>query len=128
MDEKLYGLSPIWVTKIVYMNGNFMAKYGMKLYHVLKTRAKKILADIVLKTKVKGVSTLKLVNFTAYNELILAQEEVLCFQIVEEVKKKVNKYRDARQARIKVSINLSQAQGILRQGYEINLLSANYMI
>ena len=66
-----------------------MARYGIKGYNVLLTGDTKNLED---KTKEKEVSDLKFLNNTAYNELILAQESTVCFQISEEAKKKYNKY------------------------------------
>ena len=42
------------------------------------------------------VSDLKLLNKTAYNELILAQEDMVYFHIIEEVNMRANKYGGAR--------------------------------
>ena len=61
-----------------------MARSGIKGYHILLTGTKKILADDADETQEKEISALKLVNFKAYNELILSQEDTVCFQIVEE--------------------------------------------
>ena len=36
--------------------------------------------------KYEGVIALKLINKTAYNELITAQEYTVCFHIIEETK------------------------------------------
>ena len=55
-------------------SGKFMARTRIKGYHVLLTGAKKILADDSDETKYKEVPSPKLINFTAYNELILARE------------------------------------------------------
>ena len=41
---------------------------------------------------------LKFLNFTAYNDVILAQEDTVWFQIIGEAKTKVNNYRDVRLA------------------------------
>ena len=43
-------------------------------YHVLLPGAKKIMADDADKTEEKYISALKLLNLTAENELVLAQE------------------------------------------------------
>ena len=75
-----------------------MAISGSKGYDVQITGAKKILADDANKTKKKDIAALQLLNFTAYNDLILAQEDTVCFHIVEEAKTKANKYRDTRLA------------------------------
>ena len=69
-----------------------MAKSGILGYNTLLTFDKKIPADDVEERKYKGVSGPTLLNNTAYNELILAQESTVCFQISEEAKKKYNKY------------------------------------
>ena len=61
--------------------------------------------------KIKGVSEFKLLNKTAYNELILAQEDTVCFHIIEEAKTKANKYGDARQAWMKLSRNFDPNTG-----------------
>ena len=53
--------------------------------------------------KNKEVSAIKLLNFTVYIEIILAQEDRVCFQIVEVAKTKDNKYREARLAWTKLS-------------------------
>ena len=50
---------------------------GIKGYHVLLTGAKKIPADDADKTKEKYISSLKLLNFTADNELMIAQEDTV---------------------------------------------------
>ena len=46
-------------------SGKLMERYGIKGYHILLKSDRKILADDTDKTKQKGVSTLKLINFTA---------------------------------------------------------------
>ena len=51
-----------------------MAGSGIKGYHVLLTGAKKIPADDADKTQEKLFYALKLLNFTAYNKLIIYQE------------------------------------------------------
>ena len=84
---------------------------GIKGYHVLLTGAKKIRTDDADKTQEKEISALKLFNSTAYNELILAQEEMVCFQIFEEVNKKSNKYGDARIAWTKISRKFEPTTG-----------------
>ena len=54
---------------------------------------------------------MKLQNKTDYNELILTQEDTVCFHIFEEVKTKANKYRDTRQARMKLSRKFKPTTG-----------------
>ena len=68
-----------------------MARSGIKIYHVLLTGDKKIPADGAYKTEGKEVSTLEILSFTAYDELILSQKDTVWFHIVEEAKTKVNK-------------------------------------
>ena len=72
-------------------SGKFMAGYGIKGYYVLMTGANKITAYYAVETQEKEISALKLPNFTAYNDTILAH-----FQIVEEANTKSNKYEYAR--------------------------------
>ena len=45
---------------------------------------------------------MKLLNKTSYNELIVTQEDMVCFQIFEEAKTKSNKYGDVRQEWMKL--------------------------
>ena len=73
-----------------------MVRVGIKVYHVLKTGDEKIPTDGADITKVKGDFELKLLQKTANNFLILAQEDMMCLQIVENAKTIYNKYRDAR--------------------------------
>ena len=63
--------------------GKFMARSVIKGYHVLRTSATKIPADEPNETGEKEISAIKLLNFTAYNKLIPAQEDTACFQIFE---------------------------------------------
>ena len=81
---------------MAYVVGKFMARSGIKGYHVLLTGVKIITSDDKDETNYrkrireeKEITELKLLNFTAYNELILAQEDIICFQIVEELKKAI---------------------------------------
>ena len=77
---------------------------GIKVYNTLLTGDKKITADDADKIKDEEVTTeLKLLNKKAYNELILSQEYMICFQITEEDKKKSNKYGNARKMWMKYS-------------------------
>ena len=46
---------------------------------------------------------MKLLNKTSYNEVIIKQEYMACFQIVDETKMKDNKYGNSRQAWMKLS-------------------------
>ena len=71
----------------------------------------KILEDDTDKIEEKEVSELELLNFTAHNELILAQEDTVCFQIIEETNIKSNKYGDARQAWMKISRKFDPTTG-----------------
>ena len=87
-------------------SGEFMTRSGIKGYNALLTGDKKILSDESYKTKYEVVTELKLTNKAAYNNLILAQEDMVYFQIVEEAKKKANKYGNARQVWIKLSRNI----------------------
>ena len=79
---------------------NSISRPGIKICDVLITGDKK---DYSKETKLKVVSELKLLNKTAYNELVLAQEDMFYFMIVEEVKTKANNSGDARQAWMKFS-------------------------
>ena len=79
------------------MVGKIMAGSEIKGYHVLLTGDNKILTDEADKTKEK-MYALKLLNFTAYNVIILTQEDMVWFHIIEEAKTKYNKYWDARLA------------------------------
>ena len=67
-------------------SGKFTSRSGIKGNHFLVTNAKKIRADDSDKKKEKEIAALKLLNFTEYNELILAQEDTVCFQTIEEAK------------------------------------------
>ena len=89
----------------------FTERAEIKGYHVLLTGAKKIMVDDAKKTKEKEIATLKLLRLTSYNELILAQEDSVFFQIIEESKKKANKYGDARLAWTKHSRKFEPTTG-----------------
>ena len=91
--------------------GKSMARAGIRGYHLLLTSDQKIPAYDAEKTKENEIATIKLPSFTAYNELILAQEEMVCFQIFEEVNKKSNKYGDARIAWTKISRKFEPTTG-----------------
>ena len=80
-----------------------MARGVIKGHHVLLTGAKKILEYDADKTEDKEFSALELLNFTAYNELIISQEDMVRFQIVGEAKTKANKYGATRQYWMKLS-------------------------
>ena len=64
-----------------------MAISGIKRHHVLLNGAKVILTEDTDKTEEKWISGPKLLNFTSYNELILSQEDTVCFLILEEARK-----------------------------------------
>ena len=72
------------------------------------------MADDADKTKIEGFSEFKLLNKTAYNELILPQEDTVCFQIFEEAKTKANKYGDARKAWMRLSIQFGSNTGAFK--------------
>ena len=58
---------------MAYVAGKIMTRYGMKRYNILLTGDMKILTDDE-ETKDKGVTdTLKFINNTAYNDLVLEQ-------------------------------------------------------
>ena len=63
-----------------------MARAIIKGYNFLIKGSNTIPADDEDKIK-KEFSGHNLFNFTAYSELILAQEEKICFHIIEEAKK-----------------------------------------
>ena len=63
-----------------------MARYGIKEKDVLLSEEKKL----------QGFYELKLINKKTYYEIILAQEDTVCFNIVKEAKTKVNNYGDTR--------------------------------
>ena len=65
---------------------------GIKRYHILVTGANKIPADDVDQTQ-GFFNALKSLNFTAYNELITAQEDMAWFHISKEEYTRDNKYR-----------------------------------
>ena len=75
-----------------------MATLQIKVYYFLPTRDKKIPADDEDKIQEKGNTKLMLLNFTAYNEVILLREYTVSFHIIKEANTKAKKYRDARQA------------------------------
>ena len=54
---------------------------------------------------------MKLLNKTAYNEMILAEEDTVYFHIFEEARTKSNKYRDAKQSWMKLSIKVEPIIG-----------------
>ena len=60
-----------------------------------------------MKQKGKGFSGLDLFNNTYYNELIIAQEDMVYFHIIEEVNTKDNIYGNERQAWMKLSIKIN---------------------
>ena len=102
-----------------------MTRSGIKVYRVLLPGAKKIPADNTDETKLKETSSLKLLSFTAYNQMVRTQEDTVYFHIVEEVKTKSNKYGDGTLVWKNFQEHLSQPQGLLRQYYARNSLSAN---
>ena len=106
-----------------------MARSGINIYNVIIKFDKKILADNTEETKSKVVSEFKLFNKTSYNELILSQEDTVCFQIVEEAKTKDNRYRDARKEWMKISRKFDPTTGncktiIQKKFYKYELYNA----
>ena len=99
-----------------------MARSGIEGLHVLLTGDQTIPAYNADNTKKYA---LKLLNFTAYNDLIFAQEDVVFFHIIEEVKTKDTNFRDARLAWTKLSRKFEQQQEIPRQDCARNFLSLN---
>ena len=95
---------PLYTRKIKWWmwSGKFMERSGINVYNVLLTGDKIIPSNDADKTKEKGISVLKVLIKTSYNELILAPEDMVCFQTVEESNTKANKQRDERQACIKL--------------------------
>ena len=70
---------------------------------------------------------MKLLNKTAFNELILVQEDTVCFHMIEEVKKNVHKYEDATQVLKNFQENWIKPKGITRLDYTIISLSVKYI-
>ena len=80
-------------------SGKFITRAGINGYGTLLTGDKKIPEDDTDKTKDEGVTTvLKLINKIAYNDLILTQEDTVCFKIVEEENSESHKYLNSEQA------------------------------
>ena len=66
-----------------------MTREGIKGYYIFLTGDAETLEDNADETKDNGVTAaLKLLNKTPHNKLILAQEDMICFQVIEESKKK----------------------------------------
>ena len=65
---------------------------------------------------------MKLLNKTAFNELILVQEDTVCFHMIEEVNKKADKYEDATHVLKNFQENWIKPKGITRLDYTIILL------
>ena len=83
--------------------GKFIAGYGIKGYDTPLKGDKKIPVYDADETKYEGVTELKLLNNKYYNELILSQKDTVCFQVIEEVRKKCIKYENTIQLWIKSS-------------------------
>ena len=84
---------------------------GIKGYYVLLTIYKTITDDDKDEIQDKEISELKLINITAYNELIIAQEYTIWFQIIEEENLEDNKYGDTTLAWTTLSINFESITG-----------------
>ena len=82
-------------------SGKFVERYGINGYDVLITGDKNILEYDAYKTKVKEIYEMKLLNNTYYTDMILAQEDTVYFQVIEEVNTKTNEYGDAIQVWMK---------------------------
>ena len=68
-----------------YVVGKFMARSGVKRYNILITGHMEILEDDTEETEEKGVKAkLKLINNISYIQLILSQEDTVCFQLTAE--------------------------------------------
>ena len=80
-----------------------MAESGIKGYNIPLIYDKKIPEYDADKIKHEGVTALEFTTKTGSNELILAQEDMICFQIVKELRTKDNKYENTRQAWMKLS-------------------------
>ena len=64
-----------------------MTREGIKGYYILLTGDAETLADNADETKDNGVTAaLKPLNKTSHNKLILSQEDMICFQILENQK------------------------------------------
>ena len=64
--------------------------------------------------KIKKIASLKLLNFTSYNEPILTLKGAVWFQSTEEAKTKDINYRDARLAWTKLSRNIDSTTGVYK--------------
>ena len=86
MDENPIRITPFAGEKEKWCmwSGEFMARSVIKGYDVLLTGDKKILADDTDETKVTRNSESKLRNNKAYNELIIAHEDTVCFQSLKK--------------------------------------------
>ena len=80
-----------------------MATSIYKGYCTLITGDKKIQTDEVDSTKYEVIAELKLLKKTSYTFMILALEDTVGFQIIEEANTKANKCVNSRQAWIKIS-------------------------
>ena len=97
---------------MVYVVGKIHGKsWNQGIQYTTNKGDKKSPADNVNKTKENWVSDLKFLNKTAYNELILAQKDTVCFKIIEEARAKDNKYGYTIQAWIKRSIKFDPTTG-----------------
>ena len=81
-----------------------MAGSKIKGYNILVTGNTKILVDDTEEIKEIGVTvSLNFLSKTAYNKIILSQEDTVCFNITEEARTKPNDYKGSNQARVKLS-------------------------
>ena len=97
---------------------SFMERDWIKGYNTLLMGDNKTSEYDTYKTTYSGVTTaLKLINKTAYNEVIIVPEDTVYFQIAKEAKTKDNKYRNKIQVWIKIPKKMSQPQGLPRQDY-----------
>ena len=74
---------------MAHVVSKFMKIALIKGCNTLLTDDNKIPSDEADKTKDESVTALKFINNIDYNEMIIAQEDTVCFQIVEEAKKKI---------------------------------------
>ena len=104
MDDKTIRIIPftgeneqcsMWLEK-------FIAIAGIKRYDVLIT-----VDNGIWRRHLKNIYfELMLINNKDYNDTILAQAGMVCFQITEESKKKDNKYGESRKSYMKLSRNI----------------------
>ena len=92
--------------------GKFMDTSGIKGFNILPRDSVKTSPDCAEETKDKGVTyTLKVFNKMPYKQLILYQEDMVCFHISKESKTNKLPNRDTRKVREKLSTKLKPTTG-----------------